>query len=130
MTPFAESGPAIYARGFSPIPIMPASKMPGQFIEGSWRLYKGWNTFCLERPTQWHIISWSSWPNAGVGVALGRGLICIDIDQEYLLDPILAILPPSPVQKKGRKGVSLFYRGDTEKIRSRNYRTDERVAPA
>ncbi len=63
----------------------------------------------------------------GIGVACGRGLICIDIDQEYLLDPVLAILPPSPVQKKGRKGVSLFYRGNTEKIRSRNYRTEERV---
>lgn len=127
MTPFAEAGPDIYARGYSPIPIMPASKMPGQFMDGSWKLFKGWNEYCLHRPTQWHISQWSSWPNAGVGVALGRGLICIDIDQEYLLDPILAILPPSPVQKKGRKGVSLFYRGDTDKIRSRNYRTDERV---
>jgi hypothetical protein len=127
MTPFADVGSGLYARGYSPIPIMPATKTPSQYIDGSWRLYKGWNAFCLERPSQWHINSWASWPDAAVGVACGNGLICIDIDQEFLLDPILAILPSSPVQKKGRKGVSLFYRGDTEKIRSRNYRTDERV---
>jgi hypothetical protein len=70
---------------------------------------------------------WGDAEDAGIGVALGRGLICIDIDQEFLIDPILAILPPSPVQKKGRKGIALFYRGDTEKIRSRNYRTADRV---
>jgi hypothetical protein len=65
--------------------------------------------------------------DAGIGVACGRGLICIDIDQEYLLDPVLAILLPSQVQKKGRKGISLFFKGDTEKIRARCYRTPERV---
>lgn len=127
MTPFAQLGPSLYARGYSPIPIMPASKVPGLHVDGSWRLFKGWNIYCLEQPSQWHVNQWASWPNAGIGVACGRGLICIDIDQEFLLDPIMAILPPSPVQKKGRKGISLFYRGDTEKIRSRNFRTVERV---
>jgi hypothetical protein len=64
---------------------------------------------------------------AGIGVRCGRGLICIDIDLEEAVEPLLAILPPSPVQKKGRKGISLFYRGNTEIIRSKNFRTPERV---
>jgi hypothetical protein len=70
---------------------------------------------------------WGDADDAGIGVALGRGLICIDIDLEEAVGALLAILPASPVQKKGRKGISLFYRGDTEIIRSKNFRTPERV---
>jgi hypothetical protein len=50
-------------------------------------------------------------------------LICIDIDLEETMGPLLEILPYSNVQKKGRKGVSLFYHGNTELIRSKNFRT-------
>ena len=57
----------------------------------------------------------------GVGVACGRGLVCIDIDQEYLLDPVLAILPAEPGAEERSQGLCLFYRGDTEKIRSRTF---------
>ncbi|WP_234713355.1 bifunctional DNA primase/polymerase [Rhodopseudomonas palustris] len=126
-SPFAQVGPALYSLGYSPIPIMPGGKRPGIMIGDDWMMFKGWNEFCVSRPTQFQINLWSKWPNAGVGVACGQGLICIDIDREELIDPIIAILPPSRVQKKGRKGVSLFFRGNTEKIRSRNYRTADRI---
>ncbi len=43
------------------------------------------------------------------------------------MDALLAMLPHSNVQKKGRKGISLFYRGNTDVIRSRNFRTPERL---
>lgn len=127
MTPFAQAGASLLANGYSPIPIMPGAKVPGQYAAGEWKFYKGWNLYCTNAPNAYHIKGWSNWPDAGVGVACGRGLICIDIDDESIQDTILALLPPSPVQKKGRKGVSLFYRGDTGKIKSRNYRTKEKA---
>lgn len=124
---FEEIALALIERGFSPLPIMPGSKSPGmRNHDGSWDNMPKWNRWCLEQPTEHTVAAWLRMIRDGetsIGVALGRGLICIDIDQEYLLDPILSILPASPVQKKGRKGISLFFRGDTEKIRSRNYRT-------
>ncbi|MGJ4942451.1 bifunctional DNA primase/polymerase [Bradyrhizobium sp. HKCCYLS1011] len=126
-SPFAQVGPTLYGNGYSPIPIMPNNKVPGLMVGDEWRMFKGWNEFCLERPSQFQINQWTKWPDAGVGVACGRGLICIDIDQEEIIEPLMAILPVSYVQKKGRKGISLFYQGNTEVIRSKNYRTPDRV---
>jgi hypothetical protein len=126
-TPFSLIGPRLYERGFNPIPIMPGDKKPGMMIGDDWRLFKGWNEFCIDRPSQFQIDQWARWPMSGVGVALGRGLICVDIDLEEAVEPLRAILPVTPVEKRGRKGVSLFYRGDTEVIRSKNFRTPERV---
>lgn len=119
---FAQIAPALVARGYSPLPILPGSKAPGTDS-----LMKEWNRWCSEIPPPKFIAGWSGYPDCGVGVCLGRGLICIDIDQEEIVAPLLAILPTSPVQKKGKKGISAFYRGDTDKIRSRNYRTPEKV---
>lgn len=128
---FEEVALALIGRGYSPIPIMPGSKSPGwRNYDGSWDSMPKWNRWCREQPTEHTVAAWLRMIRDGetsIGVACGRGLVCIDIDQEYLLDPVLAILPPSQVQKKGRKGISIFYRGNTEKIRSRNYRTGERV---
>ncbi|WP_316201673.1 MULTISPECIES: bifunctional DNA primase/polymerase [unclassified Bradyrhizobium] len=126
-SPFAQVGPILFENGYSPIPIMPGNKVPGIMVGDEWRMFKGWNEFCLERPSQFQVNQWAKWPDAGVGVACGRGLICIDIDQEEIIEPLLAILPVSYVQKKGRKGISLFYQGNTEVIRSKNYRTPDRV---
>ncbi len=125
--PFSVAGPAIYGMGYNPIPIMPGDKKPGLMDGDNWYLFKGWNQFCVSRPSEAQITQWARWPMAGVGVACGQGLICIDIDLEDAVGPLLEILPLSNVQKKGRKGISLFYRGNTEKIRSKNFRTPERV---
>ncbi|MGJ4995702.1 bifunctional DNA primase/polymerase [Bradyrhizobium sp. HKCCYLS3077] len=126
-SPFAQVGPTLYEKGYSPIPIMPGNKVPGLMVGDEWRMFKGWNEFCVERPSQFQINQWAKWPDAGVGVACGRGLTCIDIDQEEIIEPLLAILPVPYVQKKGRKGISLFYQGNTDIIRSKNYRTPDRV---
>jgi hypothetical protein len=127
-SPFAQVGPALLSLGYSPIPIMPNDKKPGYMNgEGEWRLLSGWNQYCTERPKAFQVNLWTKWPNAGVGVACGNGLICIDIDREEIVAPLTAILSPSLVQKKGRKGISLFYRGNTDVIRSKNYRTPDRV---
>lgn len=141
---FEEHALALVARGFSPLPIapkqppspdghrVPEGKAPGERRpDGGWRFMLHWERWCAERVSEHRVRAWvrmiGDAEDAGIGVACGMGLICIDIDQECLIDPILAILPPSPVQKKGRKGISLFFKGDTDKIRSRNYRTQERI---
>lgn len=126
MSPFAEIAPMLLERGHVIHPIAPGTKVPGTYCSGQWTPQIGWTDRKQVFPSM--LAAWMRWPNAGIGVLTGRGLICIDIDREELIDPIIAILPPSRVQKKGRKGVSLFFRGNTEKIRSRNYRTADRVS--
>ncbi|WP_439925264.1 bifunctional DNA primase/polymerase [Nitrobacter sp. JJSN] len=140
---FEEHALALVARGYNPLVIaprcqprpdgrkVPEGKAPGVRFGGEWRLAFGWEKWCTEQVSEHTVRAWarmiSTAEDAGIGVALGRGLICIDIDLEEAVESLLAILPPSPVQKKGRKGISLFYRGDTEKIRSKNFRTPERA---
>lgn len=121
---------ALIERGFAPLPLMPGEKKPGMRDGGVWRLMYDWNDWNKVPANVYQAQAWSRMigdDDAGIGVRCGRGLICIDIDIEEAVAPLLAILPPSPVQKKGKKGLSLFYRGDTEKIRSKNFRTPEKV---
>jgi hypothetical protein len=121
-SPFAQAAPALYALGYSPIPVMAGKKMPGTTSP-----LRNWTSFCFKQPVPNLIAGWSRYPDLNVGVACGMGLICVDIDQEACMTALLNILPPSNVQKKGRKGISLFYRGNTDKIRSKNFRTPDRT---
>lgn len=118
---FSLTAPALIARGYSPLPILPGSKKPGTDS-----LMRKWTQWCFEIPPPNFIAGWSSYPDCGVGVCLGRGLICVDIDFEQTVAPLLAILPPAAVGKIGRKGISLFYRG-SEAITSRGFKTHKRV---
>lgn len=118
----------LHKNGYSPLPIAPGQKYPGKWagLKLGWVALAGWNEWCTTHPSIHKVGAWSRMTNqhgGNVGVACGRGLICVDIDQDDLVEPLLALLPQTPVQKKGRKGVSLFYRGNTEVIRSKNYRT-------
>ncbi|PPQ44138.1 bifunctional DNA primase/polymerase [Rhodopseudomonas palustris] len=124
-SPFATAAPALIERGYVVHPIIPGAKAPGTYCGGRWEPQKWWNNRQRVYPNV--LAEWMTWPDAGIGVMTGRGLICIDIDLEDAVGPLLEILPLSNVQKKGRKGISLFYRGNTEKIRSKNFRTPERV---
>jgi hypothetical protein len=140
---FEQHALALVAQGYSPLVIaprcqprpdgrrVPEGKAPGVRSGGEWQLAHGWDKWCTEQVSEHTVRAWGRMigtaSDAGIGVACGLGLICIDIDLEEAVEPLLAILPPSPVQKKGRKGISLFYRGNTETIRSKNFRTPERV---
>jgi hypothetical protein len=123
-SPFASAGPKLVAQGFSAIPIMPGDKIPGLMVGDEWRFHKGWNRFCLQTPGAFQTRLWSKWPRAGVGVALGRGLLAVDIDRDDLVSEVLAVLPPVVVAKRGRKGLTIFYHGDTERLRSRGFKID------
>lgn len=124
MSPFASAGPTLIARGYSAIPIAPGDKIPGLMAGEEWRFHKGWNRYCSELPGRFQVDMWKRWPRAGVGVACGRGLIAVDIDRDELVAPILAVLPERLVAKRGRKGETIFFRGDTDKLRSRGFKID------
>jgi hypothetical protein len=127
-SPFALAGARIASMGYAVLPIMPGSKVPGVYAGDEWHLQRGWNKFCSEAPAKFQVDLWSKWPNAGVGIACGfRGVIVVDIDVDgEMKDRLLGALPQAKVAKRGRKGVSLFYRGDCEKIASRNFKIDKR----
>lgn len=124
-SPYALAGAALVANGYSAIPISPADKMPGNFVRGEWWPMKDWSRYCGTLPTAFQVKLWSGWEETNVGVALGRGVLAFDIDREDLVAPIKAVLPPCVVAKRGRKGETLFYRGDTKAIRSRGFKIDK-----
>ena len=123
-SPFAVSGPPLIANGYSALPIAPGDKAPGFWTGEAWRMMRKWTKFCSALPPAYQVAGWMTWPNAGVGVACGRGLIAVDIDLDEAVDPVMNALPPSNVGKKGAKGLPLFFRGDTSKIRPRQFRID------
>lgn len=72
-------GPRLVANGYPILPIMPGTKKPGRFRGGAWSDYPDW-TRHAERPTTEHELGvWSTWPDAGVGIACGP-VVGVDID--------------------------------------------------
>jgi hypothetical protein len=83
----ADYGERLVDNGYSVIPIMPGSKVPGQFRGGEWSPYPDWTRHC-DRPTRpFEVDIWRRWPECGVGIACGA-VVGIDID---ILDGALAI---------------------------------------
>ncbi|MEH2498955.1 hypothetical protein V1294_005434 [Bradyrhizobium sp. AZCC 1678] len=130
---FERAALAMYGNGYSLLPIVPHNapfegrgKAPGTDYPMT-----GWQDYCTERASIHKTAAWGRRADrcgGGLGLACGfGGVVVIDIDFEPAMDALLTMLPQSNVQKKGRKGISLFYRGNTDAIRSRNFRTPERI---
>lgn len=82
----ASHGERLVDNGYSVIPIMPGSKVPGRFTAGRWVPYADW-TRHADRPTKpFELDIWRRWPGCGVGIACGA-VVGIDID---VTDPALA----------------------------------------
>lgn len=124
ISPFAMVAARLAEQGYTPLPIMPGGKAPGSYSVSGWRPMQGWSEYCDRAPTPDEIGAWERWPSAGVGIALGRGVIAVDIDRDDLIEPIKAALPAHSIAKRGKKGLTLFFRGDTTKIRSRAFKID------
>lgn len=122
LTPYAEVAPTLAAMAYSPLPIAPGTKFPGSLdLNGEPRAMRQWDRFC-SKPVPPNIIAgWSKFPDAGVGVALGRGLIAVDVDRDNMVDAILDALPTSPVMKRGRVGVTAFFREGATPVPAKNY---------
>lgn len=103
---FAETAPAYFARGISVMPLTPRSKRP---IFDEWQLYS-------ENPVQPHEQKlWlDNYGHGNIGMVLGKqsGVMMLDIDTEdpVLFKLIVSLLPASPWQRVGQKGMVLAYR--------------------
>lgn len=111
-------------RDISVVPIAPNSKKPGQWSQDhGWRGMSDWSRFADRLPTQIELDYWDQWPEAGIGVVLGKTSRIVALDKDYDLpaggdDALNAIIPYSPVAKKGQKGWTKFYRYNGEPSRS------------
>lgn len=132
-SPFAQAAPQLLELGYSPIPLRPRDKAPGQRSRGHhWELMADWPRFRDRTPTVFEMKAWSAWDEANVGVVLGTAigqhrLIAVDIDSsdDDEVDQIRSACPASPMIKRGAKGMTLFYRAPPE-IKSRGYNLENK----
>jgi len=104
--PFGDHASRLIELGYSPLPILPASKAPA---------LRGWQRHAVEPLSPDQLARFSRSPlTYGVGLACGYlGLVAIDVDSD---DPavLAALRPLAPrpiIAKRGKKGVTLFARG-------------------
>lgn len=142
MRQFEAAAVALYRCGYSPLPIYAGEQKPGLYsgvsedgTKGPWYDFKGWRQLCIERGSEAAVAAWGRMSDAkggGIGVACGYGgLVAVDIDDEALVEPLLAVLPRALVAKRGSKGLTAFYRGehpheDADWWAKRNYRTADK----
>lgn len=102
-------------RDISVVPIAAGSKKPGQWSQADgWRGMSEWTRFSGRMPTSIELEHWERWPKAGIGVVCGKLSRIVALDKDYDLpaggnDALNAIIPYSPVAKKGEKGWTKFY---------------------
>jgi hypothetical protein len=118
---FESAVRAMIDNGYSPLQIAHGEKFPGYITSGKPQPAKGWDRWCSEQPNEHVIASWVrgiGGGETGLGVACGRGLVCIDIDADACMNAVQNALPPAVVSKRAAKGISLFFKGNTSTIRS------------
>ena len=59
ISPYAGCGPRLVERGYSAIPLIPGSKVPGNFVGGEHRPMFNWSRFCDRLPTELETAHWS-----------------------------------------------------------------------
>ncbi|MGX1786887.1 bifunctional DNA primase/polymerase [Bosea sp. NPDC055332] len=112
-SPYALYGEPLVEQGYHAIPCRPGSKRPGAIIGGQWFGRNDWQQYCDRKPTDYELRTWTRWPDAGICVALGNGVVAVDVDTDAdeLRSALASVLPLSYVQKRGDKGFTAFYRG-------------------
>ena len=115
---YKENAEAYLKAGLSLIPDKYQSKQPA---------IKNWASYCYQIPTQDEVNSWiSNFSSTNISLCLGEasGIIALDLDttDQKILDLILPLLPDSPVEKKGAKGFTRFFKftGETTQILKHN----------
>ncbi len=114
MGAYADIGERLIERGFAAIPIIPGTKRPGFFHPGQWLGLANWQRrFRGKAPSTSERQRWGA-GDSGIGIITGpasHGAAAIDIDTDdpKIMRAILAVLPPTPIKKKGAKGETLFY---------------------
>lgn len=123
-SPFSRQAYEYIERGYSVIPIAPGTKRPGQWSQADgWRGMSDWERFSKRLPTQIELDHWYQWPEAGIGLLLGKLSGVIGLDRDYNTngtDALDRLIPWTPVKKKGAKGWTGFYRYNGERSCSFN----------
>ncbi len=104
---------SLVKRGVSVIPIIPGEKRPGEYVQGKWRGMPEWERYAERLPTEIELEHWANWPLLSIGVLTGEvsGVIALDFDNRPEIgEEIAAVIPDSPVKKKGAKGYTSFYK--------------------
>jgi hypothetical protein len=111
---YAKLSKQYLEKGYSCIPDKYGSKSPA---------IKGWTEYCDRLPTEEERVNWSnSFEESNLSICLGpaSGIVALDLDTDKpeILDIIKHLLPDSPVEKRGSKGWTRFYRfsGDTSEM--------------
>jgi hypothetical protein len=106
----------VHGQRISIHPVIPGEKCPGKFSGGRW-----WPLSVTEYkrrlPTDEELRQWGTWPEAGLAVLACplSGLVAVDFDHRPEFHAALAaLLPRTPVKKRGEKGLTWFYRHSGE----------------
>lgn len=123
-SPFERRAYVYIERGYSVIPIAPGTKRPGVWSQSEgWRGMHDWERYSHRLPTELELEAWYKWPDAGIGLLLGKLSGVIGLDRDYDTkgtDALEALIPYSPVKKKGAKGYTAFFRYSGERSCSFN----------
>lgn len=92
-------------KGYAAIPDKYGSKMPA---------IRGWSDHCYKLPEEGDVSKWKDIGDTNIAVCLGEasGIIALDVDTDRpeILALINSIMPESPVEKRGSKGYTRFFR--------------------
>lgn len=125
LSPYAVAAPDLAKLGFHCLPVVPPNashhggrgKAPGEFSMGLWRGMTKWQNLRDSGPSKFQADLWARFPDANIGVVLGSPigpdrLIAIDVDTTDAdeLRDIAGALPSSPMEKRGAKGFTRFFK--------------------
>ena len=110
-SPYSLYSETLRDNGYRVMPQMPGTKVPGSFQDGRWQPLQQWSKWCEGMPPDFLHQKWEGWPDAGICLAHGNVVgLDIDTDRKDVEAAALAVLPPSPVRKRGAKGWTGYYR--------------------
>lgn len=131
---YAAAATKLIDLGYHVVPIEARNKRPAQKVGSKWEMMTEWQRFRDLMPTEIQHEIWSSYSECNIGIVLGskvgehEQVVAIDIDLTDFdeVEEVRRALPFTPMAKKGKKGVTLFYRADQE-ITTKRYSRDEVV---
>lgn len=129
-SPFNISAPSVYEMGYTPIPLMPGQKRPGQWkghVDG-WIAMSGWSQYA-DGLDEWRLEMWQGWPDGNIGVCHTDEFGAMDFDEDTFgchqaVKDILAKLDGEIVRRKGSKGYIQYFRLDGT-LKSRVYQINK-----
>lgn len=123
-SPLAQEIDKYISRGLTIVPICPGKKhllTPGEYNmwHQSWSPMNDWAKFADETPSSFIIEQWKTWKNSGISLPLAgkNNIIALNFETDIhgLHKKIEAVAGKSPIQKRGSKGYTAFYRFNNER---------------